>query len=66
VALGANRGDADARRRIEAAGGRALPLVGNLADLDLKGTHVAAIEAEFGPVDILVNNTGGRPPPASG
>jgi 3-oxoacyl-[acyl-carrier protein] reductase len=53
--------------RIEAAGGRALPLVWDLADLDLIETHVAAIEAELGPVDILVNNTGGPPPtPASG
>ena len=53
--------------RIEAAGGRALRLVWDLADLDLIETHVAAIEAELGPVDILVNNTGGPPPtPASG
>jgi 3-oxoacyl-[acyl-carrier protein] reductase len=49
------------------AGGRALALAWNLADLTQIEGHVAAIEARFGPVDILVNNTGGPPPtPAAG
>ncbi|MGA0560983.1 SDR family oxidoreductase [Ancylobacter sp. VNQ12] len=47
---------------IEATGGVALPLVWNLADIDACDGHVAAIEAALGPVDILVNNTGGPPP----
>lgn len=52
---------------IEASGGVALPLIWNLADLDACDGHVAAIEAALGPVDILVNNTGGPPPsPAHG
>lgn len=63
--------DGDAARRtaaaIEQAGGSALPLVWDLADLASIETHVAAIEKAFGPVDVLVNNTGGPPPtPASG
>ena len=38
--------------------------IGNLAVID---NNVKAIEQRFGPVDILVNNTGGPPPtPASG
>lgn len=52
---------------IEAAGGFALPLIWNLADIDVCETHVAAVEAALGPVDILVNNTGGpAPSPAHG
>ncbi|MFK8251889.1 SDR family oxidoreductase [Ancylobacter terrae] len=47
---------------IDAAGGVALPLTWNLADIDACEGHVAAIEAALGPVDILVNNTGGPPP----
>jgi 3-oxoacyl-[acyl-carrier protein] reductase len=37
-------------------------LVWDLADIDACDGHVAAIEAVLGPVDILVNNTGGPPP----
>jgi 3-oxoacyl-[acyl-carrier protein] reductase len=52
---------------ITAAGGAALPLPWNIADLDAIGGNFARIEERFGPVDILVNNTGGPPPtPASG
>jgi 3-oxoacyl-[acyl-carrier protein] reductase len=53
--------------QIEAAGGAAMALTWNLADLSVIATHVAVIEARFGPVDVLVNNTGGPPPtPAAG
>ncbi|WP_246797597.1 SDR family oxidoreductase [Burkholderia perseverans] len=39
----------------------------DLAELDAIDARVAAIEARFGGVDVLVNNTGGPPPtPASG
>ncbi|RDE07575.1 SDR family oxidoreductase, partial [Pelagibacterium lacus] len=52
---------------IVAAGGVAQPLVWDLADLDAIAGHIASIEAELGPIDILVNNTGGPPPtPAAG
>ena len=47
---------------IEVAGGQAFALAWDLADLAQTGPNVAAIEARFGPVDILVNNTGGPPP----
>lgn len=52
---------------IEAAGGRAMPLQWDLADLAAIDGHVGAIEAELGQVDILVAITGGPPPgPAVG
>jgi 3-oxoacyl-[acyl-carrier protein] reductase len=52
---------------IAAAGSQGLPLAWDLADLSLIDGHVAAIERQFGPVDVLINNTGGPPPtPASG
>lgn len=39
----------------------------DLADLSSVDRHIAAIENAIGPVDILINNTGGPPPtPASG
>ena len=42
-------------------------LVWDLADLSQIDAHISKIESVFGPVDILVNNTGGPPPtPASG
>lgn len=52
---------------IRAVGGVCLPLVWDLGDHSLIEPSIARIEAELGPVDILVNNTGGPPPtPASG
>jgi 3-oxoacyl-[acyl-carrier protein] reductase len=49
------------------AGGSAIALEWDLADLASIGAHVGLIESHFGNVDILVNNTGGPPPtPASG
>ncbi|QYD69138.1 SDR family oxidoreductase [Paraburkholderia edwinii] len=52
---------------INDAGGRALSVQWDLADLASIDGHVSKIESELGPVDILVNNTGGPPPtPASG
>lgn len=47
--------------------GRALPLTWDLGDLSQIDGNVSRIEEIFGPVDILVNNTGGPPPtPVSG
>src|SRR3954468_7407776 len=52
---------------ITAAGSEGLPLTWDLADLSLIEGHVSSIERRFGPVNVLVNNTGGPPPtPASG
>lgn len=52
---------------IIAGGGRAIALAWDLADLALIDAHIGRIEAELGPIDILVNNTGGPPPtPVSG
>ena len=42
--------------------GRSLGLVWDLADLSVIDANIARIEAELGPVDILINNTGGPPP----
>ncbi len=52
---------------VEAAGARALPIVWDLADLASIDGHVKSVEEKLGPVDILVNITGGPPPtPAAG
>ena len=56
-----------AAARVRAADGTALALDWDFADLGLIEARVGRIEKELGPVDILVNNTGGPPPsPASG
>jgi 3-oxoacyl-[acyl-carrier protein] reductase len=48
-------------------GGEALALPFDLADIASIERQVSAIEAKLGPVDVLINNTGGPPPtPASG
>jgi len=53
--------------KIEANGGEALGLVWDLSDLTVVDQNVSAIEGGFGPVDVLVNITGGPPPtPAAG
>ena len=53
--------------KIEANGGEALGLVWDLSDLTVVDKNVSAIESHFGPVDVLVNITGGPPPtPAAG
>jgi 3-oxoacyl-[acyl-carrier protein] reductase len=45
-------------------GGKGLGVVWDFADLSVIDANISKIEAELGPVDILINNTGG-PPPAS-
>src|SRR5580692_9747013 len=48
-------------------GSKSISLLWDLADLSQIDGNVAKVERELGPVDILVNNTGGPPPtPASG
>lgn len=52
---------------IVGAGGVARALVWDLADLDSISANLHSIENQLGPVDVLVNNTGGPPPtPAAG
>ena len=52
---------------VSALTSKAIGLAWDLADLGQIEGHIARIEAELGPVDILVNNTGGPPPtPAAG
>jgi len=43
-------------------GGNSVGLIWDLADLSVIDANIAKIEAELGPVDILINNTGGPPP----
>ena len=52
---------------IEAVGGTALALSWDLSDLTAIDSLVSQVEKELGPIDILINNTGGPPPtPAAG
>lgn len=54
-------------RSVADAGGKAIPIGWDLADLGVIEGNVARIERELGGPDVLVNNTGGPPPtPASG
>ncbi|SEB23693.1 SDR family oxidoreductase [Variovorax sp. YR216] len=53
--------------QIAKEGGTAIALQWDLADLSVIDPNIARIEKELGPVDVLVNNTGGPPPtPVSG
>jgi NAD(P)-dependent dehydrogenase (short-subunit alcohol dehydrogenase family) len=45
-----------ARREIEAAGGRAIVLVADVVDADQVEAAAARVEAEFGPIDVWVND----------
>ena len=52
---------------IKAAGGQAHCIAWDLANLSAIDSLFSQVEKEVGPVDILVNNTGGPPPtPAAG
>jgi len=52
---------------ISEAGSKGISLVWDLADLTQIERHIVTLEQTFGPVDVLVNNTGGPPPtPAAG
>jgi len=64
VALGDVNADALAATAaaVKEAGSTSVSLVWDLADLNAIDGHVTRIEQELGPVDILVNNTGGPPP----
>ena len=47
---------------LAAINGESIGLVWDLSDLSQIDEQVSKIESEFGPIDILVNNTGGPPP----
>nr|WP_231970021.1 SDR family NAD(P)-dependent oxidoreductase [Polynucleobacter necessarius] len=47
---------------IETAGGRALALNWDLSDSSVIDGLITRVESELGPIDILINNTGGPPP----
>ena len=52
---------------IEAVGGEALALNWDLSDASVIDGLISKVEQELGPIDILINNTGGPPPtPAAG
>ncbi|BCP56089.1 3-oxoacyl-ACP reductase [Kaistia sp. 32K] len=52
---------------ITQAGGRALALAWDIGDLSVTEARLQDVKSAFGPVDVLVNNTGGPPPtPAAG
>jgi 3-oxoacyl-[acyl-carrier protein] reductase len=52
---------------IRAMGGKAISLAWDISDLSLIVEKIATVEKELGPIDILINNTGGPPPtPAAG
>ena len=53
-------------RAIEAAGGEALAMPWDLAEIGSFDARVGAVERALGPVAILVNNTGGPPPTPAG
>jgi len=48
--------------QIRAGGGEAFTVVWDVADRSVIAANVAAVEQALGPIDILVNNTGGPPP----
>jgi 3-oxoacyl-[acyl-carrier protein] reductase len=52
---------------ISGAGSEGLAMEWDLGDLSVIDAQVGALERAFGPIDILINNTGGPPPtPAAG
>jgi 3-oxoacyl-[acyl-carrier protein] reductase len=53
---------AGAEAALAAIEAKSIPLIWDLSDLTQIDGHVSKIERELGPVDILVNNTGGPPP----
>ncbi len=66
VVIGARSGDqlAEVAERVGRLGRRAVPVVGDLSERDGLAALVDAAKAEFGGVDIVVNNVGGAMPQA--
>lgn len=55
---------ADVAAEIEGAGGQAMALPADVLDLEQLAAARAALEAAFGPADILINSAGGHVPAA--
>lgn len=54
-------------QEIAREGGKALAIEWDISDLSQIDARVTVVEKKFGPVDVLINNTGGPPPtPAAG
>lgn len=53
---------AETAAMIRAAGGEAVTLIWDVADRSVIDANVATVERMLGPIDILINNTGGPPP----
>lgn len=69
VALADINGDAAEHNAsaIHSKGGKAIALAWDLSDLNIIDEKIAQVEKTLGPIDILINNTGGPPPtPVSG
>ena len=47
---------------LKKTGSRTLSLIWDLADLSVIDANISKVESELGPIDILINNTGGPPP----
>ncbi len=47
---------------VKAVGGIALPIPWDLSELGAIDPNVSLVEQQLGPIDILINNTGGPPP----
>jgi 3-oxoacyl-[acyl-carrier protein] reductase len=63
----APRSIAETEAALAGRGSSSVGVTWDLADLAQINGHISTIEAELGPIDILVNNTGGPPPtPAAG
>jgi 3-oxoacyl-[acyl-carrier protein] reductase len=55
------------RQQLDSIGAASTGIVWDLSDISAIDTHVSSVEGQLGPVDILINNTGGPPPsPAAG
>ena len=53
---------AETQAALAGFGGKSMGVVWDLADLSSIDAHVTSIESQLGPVDVLVNITGGPPP----
>lgn len=53
------------KQQLDALGAKSCTRLWNLAEINEREQHLAAIESSLGPVDILFNNTGGPAPSAA-
>jgi 7-alpha-hydroxysteroid dehydrogenase len=62
IVTGRGRGIGQVAAQVEAAGRRAVVVVGDLSDVDVMGSLAATARDQLGRVDIIVNNLGGTMP----